>query len=53
MRDENKDLFVSAELFFEPDATLEIEMIGRFIEQQKMGLDVKGSGQGNTHTPSS
>jgi len=53
MWDKNKDLFVSTELFFEPDATLKIEMIGGFVKQQKMGLDVKGSSQGNSHTPSS
>ena len=53
MRDENEDLFVSLQFFFEPDAALKIEVIGRLVHQEEVRLDVEGAGQRDSHSPSS
>ena len=51
VRNEDEDVLVRLEFFFEPDAGLEVEVIGRLVEEQQMRLDEERSGQGDSHAP--
>ena len=44
MGNEDENLFICLQLFFQPDAAFKIEMIGRLVEEKKVRLDVERSG---------
>ena len=49
--DDDDRMGITAQVVFEPKRTFEIEIVGRFVEQQKIGLGEKHAGQRHTHTP--
>ena len=53
MRDEHQDLFVVLEFFLQPDASLQIQVVGRLVQEQQVGLDEESAGEGHAHTPTS
>ena len=50
---EDEDLLVVLQLFFQPDTALEVEMVSWLIEQEEVRLNEEGAGEGDTHAPSS
>ena len=53
MRDEHQNLFVVLELLLEPDAGLQVQVVGRLVEEEEMRLDEEGAGEGDAHAPTS
>ena len=42
MRDEDEDLLVVFQLLLEPDAGLQVQVVGGLVEQQQVRFDEKG-----------
>ena len=51
VRDENDRVGIGAEIFLEPVAGFEIEVIGRLVEQQQVRASEQELGQRDTHLP--
>ena len=51
MRDEDDRVRIGGEIRLEPVARLEIEMVGRLVEQQQIGLAEQELGQREPHLP--
>jgi hypothetical protein len=49
----HKNVVVSGKVSLEPDDGSQIQMRGRLVEQEQMGLDEQGSGERYSHSPSS
>ena len=49
--DDQDGVGVAAQIAFEPDRPFEVEIVGRLVEQQQLGLEKQDGGQGNPHTP--
>src|SRR5579864_5380025 len=52
VRDQHERVRIVLQIFFEPVAGFEIEMVGRLIEQQQVGLLQKKFREGEAHLPS-
>ena len=52
VRDQDHRARIGVEVFLQPVTCVEIEMIGRFVEQQQAGLLQQQRGQGQAHLPS-
>ncbi len=48
---QQRPLEFTGEPFFEPDDRFDVEMVGRFVEQQHIGVEGEDSGQGDAHLP--
>jgi hypothetical protein len=46
----NNQLF---KLFFEPDTSVQVEMVGGFVKEEEGGLYIECPGQGHPHPPAS
>ena len=51
MRDQHKSVGIIAEIFFQPVAGFEIEMVGGFVQQQEVGLLQQQLDQRDAHLP--
>ena len=51
VRDENDGVRIGVQVLFEPVPRLEIEMVGRLVEQQQVGRAQQQFGQRQTHLP--
>ena len=51
--DEHEALVVLAQVVLEPHAGLEVQMVGRLVEQQQRGAHEEGAGEGHAHAPPS
>ena len=51
VRDEDDRVGVGVEILLEPVARLEIEVVGRLVEQQQVGLAQQQLGQRDAHLP--
>ena len=45
--------FAVGNVVLEPHDGVEVEMVCGLVKEKNVGLDEKGSGQGNSHTPTS
>lgn len=48
---DDEDVVVGGEVCFEPDDGAEIEMVGRLVEEEEMGLDEQSTRERDTHPP--
>ena len=51
MADQQHRAGVAAEVIFEPQARFQVEVIGRLVEQQQIGLDEQERGERDAHAP--
>ena len=49
--DHDRRLWVLAQPRFEPERALEVEVVGRLVQQQEVGFGEKGGGQRHAHAP--
>lgn len=53
MRGDDENMVVRRQVRLEPHHCAQIQVIRRLVEQEQVGLDEEGTGEGDTHTPSS
>ena len=53
VRDDDQDLLVGFEFLLEPDARLQVQVVGGLVHEEQMGLEEEGSGQSHAHSPTS
>ena len=51
MGDQNQSALIAFQPLFQPDHCVEIEVVGRFIEQQQVGAADQRLGEVKAHTP--
>ena len=51
MADQEQGLGVAPEIVLEPQARLEIEMVGRLVQEQQVGLGEQHGGERHAHAP--
>ena len=51
MRDQDTSVGIIVQVFFQPVAGLEVQVVGGFVEQQQVGFFQQQFGQGDAHLP--
>ena len=52
MADHQQGAFIALQPSFKPNQSIQIQMVGRFVQQQQLGGAHQGTGQLQAHTPS-
>ena len=53
VRYDDQDLLVGFEFLFEPDARLQVQVVGGLVHEEQMRLEKEGSRQSHAHPPTS
>ena len=49
--DDQRCVGIPRQVIFEPDGAFEVQIVGRFVQQQQIGRCKQNRCQGNAHTP--